>query len=78
MNVRRAGADALSKLSWHGNIYLISDLNIVDVLFVAVFRESIRDAIPTIITLLRSWESDMGVNSLEVLSEQGKVSNFLS
>ena len=54
------------------------DLKIVDASFVVEFRESIGDVIPTVITLLRSWESDMGANSLKILSEQGKVSTFLT
>ena len=56
-------------------------MNIVDVLFVAEFRESIRAAIPQIVTLLRPWKSDFcetGANTLAKLSEQGKVSNFLT
>ena len=57
-----------------------SDLNIVDVLLVAEFQESIMDFIPQIITLLKSQESQpkFAANTLAILSEQGKVSKFLT
>ena len=63
--------------------YQIFDLIVVDVL-VAEFRESIRPAIPKMITLLTwvgSWESarfEAVANALTILSEQGKVSSFLT
>ena len=57
-----------------------SDLNIVDVLLVAEFQELIKDAIPQIITLVKSQESrsDFAANTLAILSEQGKVSKILT
>ena len=82
MNVCSTSADALSKLSEQGNKYIkFSDLNIVEVLFLAEFQELIGAAIPKIISLLRPWSSDVyktGANALVRLSEQGKVSNFLT
>lgn len=59
--------------------YEVSNLNIVDVLSVAEFRESIRAAIPQIVNLLRPWKSyicELGANALLKLSEQGNVSIF--
>ena len=58
----------------------MSDLNIVDVLLVAEFQESIRNAIPQIITFLKSQESwsDFAANTLAILSEQGKLSKILT
>jgi hypothetical protein len=56
-------------------------MNVLDVLYVAEFRESIKAAIPKIITLLRPWKSPIyavGANELAKLSEQGKVSNFVT
>ena len=50
-------------------------------LFVAEFRESIRAAIPQIITLLSHSEPfvcSAGADTLSKLSAQGKVSNFLT
>ena len=50
-------------------------------LFVAEFQELIRAAIPQIITLLQHLKPDVceaGANALAKLSEQGKVSNFLT
>ena len=79
-DVRMASSDALLKLSEHGNLnisYQASDLNVV--LFVAEFQESIRVAIPQIITLLRPWNSyicEVGADALVKLSEQGRVSIF--
>ena len=58
--------------------YHISDLNVVDVL-VAEFRESIRSAIPQMITLLNIGDLDICMvvaNALVKLSEQGRVSIF--
>ena len=52
-------------------------MKIADVVSVAEFRESIRTAIPQIITLLGSWES-VGANALAILSEQGKMSKILT
>ena len=54
-------------------------MNVVDVLFVAEFQESIRAAIPQIVSLLRPWKSyicEVGVNTLVKLSEQGNVLIF--
>ena len=51
-------------------------MNVTDLL-VADFRESIRRAIPQIVSLLSDGESDVrsaGANVLSKLSEQGKVS----
>ena len=82
LNVRKAGADALSKLSGQGNVLSFSDPDIVDVItIIAEFRESIRDAIPELITLLRPWSWDVceaAANALVKLSEQGQASNFLT
>ena len=53
-------------------------MNVADVL-VADFRESIRRAIPQIVSLLSDGESDVrwaGADALSKLSEQGKVLNF--
>ena len=58
--------------------YKFSDLNDADV-FVDEFRESIRPAIPVIISLLGDGESDVrraGADALSKLSEQGKVYIF--
>jgi hypothetical protein len=54
---------------------MFSDLNIVDVLFIAEFRESIRAAIPKIIALLKPWSDgcEASVKAVVKLSEQGKV-----
>ena len=55
-------------------------MNVIDVL-VAEFRESIKVAIPEMITLLRSGDSNIrkvAVNALLKLSEIGKVLNFLT
>ena len=71
-------ADALSKFSEQGNISSFTDLNDVDVRHLAEFRESIRAAIPQIISLLGTWESDVDAYLLAKLSEQGKVSIFLT
>lgn len=81
LNVQRSAADALSKLSGKGDVLSCSDLNIVEVLFIAEFHELIRAAIPQIITLLGSWNSDVceaGRNALMKLSEQCKVSKYLA
>lgn len=62
-------------------VYYVSDVNIVDVLFVAEFRELIRAAIPQIIIVLSSFGSDVCVasgNALVKLSEHCKVSKFLT
>ena len=59
----------------------MSDLNVVDVLVLAEFQESIRTAIPQIIGFLRhnEWTVHLaGVAALSRLSKQGKVSNFLT
>jgi hypothetical protein len=59
--------------------YQFSDLNVVDVL-VAELRESIRPAIPQIISLLSDSELNVrmaGADALAKLSGQGKVLNFL-
>ena len=81
LNVRMAGADALSKLSEQGNISQFSELNNVDVLFVVEFQVSISVAIPQIITFLKFQSHtgicEAGANALVTLSEQGKVSKFL-
>ena len=74
----RAGADALSKLSEQCNIFKFSELNIVDVLFLAGqgFLASISATIPLIITFLESRNSDVcatSANALVKLSEQSKV-----
>lgn len=59
---------------------LFSNLNVVHVVLVAEFRESIRPAIPRLITLLDSWEEldirKVVANSLLKLSEHGKISDF--
>ena len=81
LNVRSAGADALLKFSDQGYIKFSYLYVVIDALFVAEFRESIRAAIPQIITLLRPWKSyicEVGADALAKLSEQGKVSNFLT
>ena len=80
MDVCSAGADALSKLSEQGKVK-ISDLNVVDVLVLAEYRESIRPAIPEIIDLLSHEELDVcevAADALSKLSEHGKTSNFLT
>ena len=77
-DVRSASSEALLKLSEQGNISSFCP-NVVDVLFVAEFRESIRAAIPQIVSLLRPWKSyicEVGVNTLVKLSEQGNVLIF--
>ena len=54
-------------------------MNVVDVLFVAEFQESIKATIPQIVSLLRPWKSyicEVGANALVNLSEQGNVSIF--
>jgi hypothetical protein len=56
------------------------DLDLTDVL-VANFRESIRPAFPTIITLLSDNEKDArktGADASSELSVQGKVCNLLT
>ena len=58
--------------------YLNPDLNVADVL-VAEFRESIRHAIPQIVSLLTNGERNAriaGADALSKLSEQGKVYIF--
>ena len=77
--VCRKGADTLVKLSEYGKISNFLTLNVVDV-FVAEFQESIRSAIPQIIDLLGSSLDVciVATNALVKLSEQGKVSNFLT
>ena len=60
--------------------YQIFDLNIVDVLFVAEFRELIGAAIPPIITLFSHSMPHVcrkGADTLAKLSEYGKILNFL-
>ena len=60
--------------------YQISDLNFTDVL-AAEFRKSIMSAIPRIIPLLSDSVSDVsmtGVRALLKLSQQGRVTNFLT
>ena len=77
-DVRRASTDALLKLSEQGNISSYYPI-VLDVLFVAEFRESIRAAIPQIVSLFRPWKSyiaEVGVNTLVKLSEQGSLSIF--
>ena len=77
-DVRRASTDALLKLSEQGNISSYYPI-VLDVLFVAEFRESIRAAIPQIVSLFRPWKSYIGevdVNTLVKLSEQGSLSIF--
>ena len=63
----------------------MSDLNIVDLLFVAMFRESIRAFIPNIISLFNpppgyytGWYHITVPDALAKLAEQGKVSKFLT
>ena len=68
--VHNGGADALLKLSEHGNVFNFSDLNIVDVLLVAEFQELIRSTIPQVITCL--GESESAAITLAILSKQGK------
>ena len=47
--------------------------------FVAKFCESIKASIPQIITLLTQGDIfELGTNALVKLSEQGKVTNFLT
>jgi hypothetical protein len=80
LDVCMAGTNALVKLSEQCEVKL-SDLNIVDVLFIAEYRELIKAAIPQIITLLGSFDSDVCIantNALVKLSEQCKVSKFLT
>ena len=58
--------------------YLNPDLNVADVL-VAEFRESIRRAIPQIVSLLSYSERYVriaGADALSKLSKEGKVLNF--
>ena len=71
-------ADALSKFSEQGNISSFTALNDVDVLHLAAseFRESIRAAIPQIISLLETWASDVDAYLLAKLSEQVKYQLF--
>ena len=60
--------------------YNFSNLNDADVL-VAEFRESIMPAIPEIISLLSDSDLSVrmaGADALSELSEQGKVSKFLT
>jgi hypothetical protein len=79
MYIHEAVINALSKLSEHGKISKKkSDLTVVDVL-VAEFRESIKPAIPQMITLLGSWQAtdvihEAVANALSKLSEHGKIS----
>jgi hypothetical protein len=74
-----AVANALTKLSEQGKVLNYSDLNVVDVL-VAEFRESIKPAIPYMITFLNpSIAPDVlkaVANALSKLSDNGKISNF--
>jgi hypothetical protein len=77
-DVRKASSDALLKLSEQGIISSFC-LNVVDMLFVVEFRESIKAAIPQIVSLLRPWKSyicELGADALVKLSEQGSVSIF--
>jgi hypothetical protein len=75
-DVRRASSDALLKFSEQGIISSFC-LIVVDVLFVAEFRESIRAAIPQIISLIwKSYICELGTDALVKLSEQGNVSIF--
>ena len=58
--------------------YTFSDLNDADV-FVDEFRESIKLAIPEIVSLLRNGDQNVriaGADALSKLLEKGKVSNF--
>ena len=58
--------------------YKFSDLNDADV-FVDEFRESIKLAIPEIVSLLSDGEWNVRISAadaLSKLSEQGMVSNF--
>ena len=58
--------------------YTFSDLNDADV-FVDEFRETIKLAIPEIVSLLRNGDQNVriaGADALSKLSEKGKVSNF--
>ena len=58
--------------------YTFSDLNDADV-FVDEFRESIKLAIPEIVSLLSNGDQNVriaGADALSKLSEKGKVSNF--
>ena len=78
--VCKEALDVLLKLSEQGKVSKIFGLNIIDVL-VAEFRDSVRPTIPRIVALLcdRDWpvcKEDLDV--LLKLSEQGKVSNFLT
>ena len=53
-------------------------MKVADVL-VAEFRESIKRAIPQIVSILSNGERNLriaGANALSKLSEQGKVSKF--
>ena len=52
-------------------------MNIIDVVFVAEFREPFRDVIPKIVKH-GSWKPDVGANVLAKLSKQGKVSFFVA
>ena len=59
--------------------YKFSDLSDTNV-FIAEFRESIRPAIPEIISLLSDSVSDVRITGEDVLlklSQQGRVSKFL-
>ena len=51
LNGHRVAAEALSKFSEQGNLSSFTDLNDVDILHLAEFWESIRAAIPQIISL---------------------------
>ena len=56
-------------------------MNVINSILAAEFRESLGQAIPQIITLLshREWYvRQAGADALSKLSEQGKVSNFLT
>lgn len=71
--VCETAANTLAKLSKQGNIKF-SNLNIVDICFIAEFQELIGAAIPQIITLLRNTDVCVAcANALAELSEQGKV-----
>ena len=77
-DVRNASTDALLKLSEQGNTSSLFP-NIVDVLCVVEFQETIKAAIPQIVSLLRPWNSyicEVGVNALVKLSKQGSLSIF--
>ena len=78
--VRTVVANALKKLSEQGR--LSNFLTWTSLMYlVAEFRKSIKSAIPQMITLLKIEDSDVRkvvANALAKLSEQGKVSNYLT